>query len=941
VKHLKVKTEYGFKKTYGRIKDIVAIPDVVGIADSGTWGHVSFFKECAKAKRHAVLGVELPVVDTLEKGTKPRPNYMTFFAANNEGLSKLYQMVSLANLQFYYTPRILYSQIKQFSKNLVVLSGNNPDMGALDVLKFECELYLEAGPKDLGWARRAVGLSEKHKIKLLAVSDNYYGEPEQKMAYHILAGLQSDEMAMGGHICDEDTLRMIMPWLPDSAFTNSDYIYDNCHVVLPKAENVRYPFEGNLRVMCIEGAKKRNIELCNTDGTYNDYGERLEFELNLIAEKGYTDYFLVVADMIIEAKKTMLVGPSRGSSAGSLVCFLTAITEIDPIKYDLLFERFIDVNRFDMPDIDIDFPDTKRQDIIAALRTKYGADKVSHIGTVSRYKPKSAISETAKELGVDFFETEQVKESILERSSADARASMCIQDSLESTDIGKQYITKYPEMAISSLMEGHAKHSGVHAAGILVANEPIDQFCTVDPKVGVAQIDKHDAEDLNLLKIDVLGLRTLSVLEDACRLAGIPFDALYDLELDDQRVFDLLNKGQLSGVFQFEGYALKSLARQMTIEHFDDIVAITSLARPGPLHNGGATDYINRRTGREHVTYIHPSIEPFTKETYGTVVFQEQVMRIVRDIGNFDWSDTTNIRKAMSKSFGDEYFSGYWDKFKNGAAKLGMDEETADKIWKNIMTFGSWAFNKSHAVSYALISYWCGWMKARYPLEYATACLNNARDDDQSVKMLRELVVEGFKYKPVDIVHSEAKWSVQDGLLVGGMMNIIGVGEKTAADIFRRRSNGDMLTKGQMNKLTNPVTPFDDIFEAKRRWGDMYANPQNYKIKSMPVSHIIDVQDEGMYIVIAKLKEKNLRDLNEYASVVKRGGKLIKQNPLFLNMTMEDDTDAIIVTVSRWNYQKFGKAIAETGKEGDWYLIKGEVKDNWRKIYVKQLRKLS
>lgn len=936
MKHLKVKTEYGFKKTYGRVKDIVALPDVVGIADSGTWGHVNFFKECVKAKKHAVLGVELPVVDTLEKGTKPTPNYMTFFAVNNDGLSKLYEMVSLASQQFYYTPRILYSQIKQFSKDLIVLSGTNPDIGALAHIAGEChELYIEAGTKDLGWSRRAVDLAEQTGQPLLAVSDNYYGTPEQKDAYMIMAGLQNDEMSMGGHVCDEATMRFIMPWLPDTAYTNSDFIYDNCHVVLPKAENVVYPFEGNLRMLCVEGAAAKGIEI------EGEYSERLEYELDLIAKKNYTDYFLVVADMIATAKERMLVGPSRGSSAGSLVCYLTSITEIDPILHGLIFERFIDINRFDMPDIDIDFPDIRRQEVIDDLSKKYGADKVAHIGTISRYKPKSAIAETAKELGVDFMETEAVKNSIIDRSLADARASMCIQDTLESTDVGKQYITKHPEMAASYWLEGHARHSGVHAAGILVANESINKFCTVDPKVGVAQIDKHDAEDLNLLKIDVLGLRTLSVLQDACELAGMDYHDLYSLPLDDQLVFDLINEGRLSGIFQFEGYALKSLARQMVVEEFNDIVAITSLARPGPLHNGGATDYVNRRTGREHVTYIHPSIEPFTNETYGTVVYQEQVMNIVRALGKFDWSDTTSIRKGMAKSMGDEYLSKFWDKFEKGCVEQGIEADIADKIWKNIMTFGSWAFNKSHAVAYGLVSYWCGWMKAHHPLEYATACLNNARDDDQGVKILRELVVEGFEYKAVDIVHSKAKWSVQDGILIGGLLNIMGVGEKTADDIFKRRSEQRMLTKGQMNKLTKPITPYDDIFEAQRRWGDIYANPQNHNIKSMSVSYIKDVQDEGMYIVVAKLKEKNLRDLNEYASVVKRGGKIIKQNPLFLNMTMEDDTDSIIVTVSRWNYQKFGKTIAETGKEGDWYLIKGEVKDNWRKIYVKQLRKLS
>lgn len=930
MKHLKVRTEYSFKKAYGRVADLVRLPDVVGIADSGTWGHVAFYKACEKAGKRPVLGATVPVVDTLEKGRKQVPNYVTVFAKDNTGLQHLYEMMTLANGQFYYFPRILYSQLGHFTEHMIVLSGTAPDMELFQALPGT--LLLEVGPADLGWARRAPAISEATGIPLIAVADNLYSTPEQRTAYNILSG--DDEYPAGGHICSEATLRAILPWLPDAAFTVSDEVYAMCDVTLPKAENVRYPKDVDLETLCREGIARRGLDWSTA------YEERLQRELALIVEKDFADYFLVVADMIAEAKASMLVGPARGSSAGSLVCYLLGIVEVDPIQHGLLFERFIDTNRFDMPDIDVDFPDTKRDAVIDGLRQKYGAGKVAHIGTISRYKPKSAIAETAKLLEVDYFDTEQVKNSIVERFDGDPRANMCIVDTFESTDIGKKYIAKHPAMKAAYSLEGHARHSGVHAAGILVANEPINRFCTVAQKEGVAQIDKYDAEALNLLKIDVLGLRTLSVLEDACALAGLDFHELYNLPLDDPEPYALLNDGRVSGVFQFEGNTLRSLVKQMPIEEFGDIVALTSLARPGPLHSGGANDYANRRAGREHIRYIHPAVEPYTKETYGTIVYQEQVMSIVRGLGKFSWGDVTLIRKGISKSLGDDYFSRFLDAFKKGCAEDGVSEEDAISIWRNITTFGSWAFNKSHAVSYGLISYWCAWLKAKYPLEYATACLNNARDDDQGIRILRELVKEGFQYKPVDIVKSRDRWAVIDGVLVGGLTNIRGIGEKMARDILRRRENNEPLTKGQMNKLMNPITPFDDIFEAERRWGDIYQNPHKYNVKSLPVSHIIDVQEPGEHIIIAKLKEKHLKDMNEFARVEKRGGKVIKDKNLFLNLVVEDDTDSIMVTISRWKYESIGRKIAETGKEGDWYIIKGEMKDQWRKLYASKIKKL-
>jgi hypothetical protein len=303
----------------------------------------------------------------------------------------------------------------------------------------------------------------------------------------------------------------------------------------------------------------------------------------------------------------------------------------------------------------------------------------------------------------------------------------------------------------------------------------------------------------------------------------------------------------------------------------------------------------------------------------------------------------SELRKAMSKSLGEEFFNKYWEKFKVGAAAQGIPEREARGIWDKICTFGSWAFNKSHAVSYGLLSYWCAVLKAHYPLEYAAACLRNAKDEDQSIKILRELVKEGFEFKPVDPVHSTLDWGVVGGRLVGGLTNIKGLGPAKAREILARRADGRPLTPGLARLLATARTPFDDIFEGERRFGDIYAHPERYNIVSGKVHRVVEINDPGEYVFIARLQEKNLRDLNEYGNVVKRGGR--KVNPrwaMFLNMVLEDDTGSIIAKINPRNFPKWGKRLVEQHKLGEWFLWKGRItQDGWRLLMVDKYRPLT
>jgi DNA-directed DNA polymerase III PolC len=935
--NIKTRTEYSFRKAYGPINKVIeAISGkAIGICDSGTWGHVNFEHACKKANIKHLLGVEIPIVEDATDRSKQPANDMAFIAKNNDGLTEIYQLVtkSTDKEHFYYHPRLSYEDLFDISDNVIILSGTNPDWGLLPLTKKDT-LYIELNPMS---TRKALDFAEKKGFQVVATSDNFYPKTTDKKAYEVLVGRNRTDRTAPMHILNEWEWRDAVPWAPESAIENTYKIAEMCDASLPTAQMVSFHAEKTLRQMCEEGAPPRDIDL--TDPVYK---ARLDRELKLIAEKEFEDYFYVIADMINYAKQHMLVGPARGSSSGSLVCYLTGITDIDPIQHDLLFERFIDITREDLPDIDIDFQDDRREMVFEYLRQKYGAEKVAHLGTVSRYKAKSTIAEVAKELGIPAWEVNDLKGAIIERSSGDSRAAFCILDTFNELDVGRKVLEKYPQIKVAADMENHARHNGVHAAGIIVTEYPVSQYCSVSGQTGAAQIDKKDAEDLNLLKIDALGLRTLSVLQDILDQVGWTRDQMIKYPLEDEEAFKVLNDEKYAGIFQFEGYALQSVTRQMKVHKFEDIAAITALARPGPLNSGGTTQFIKRHTGAAPVEYLHPMTETITKVTNGVVVYQEQVMTIARDVGKLSWEDVSTLRKAMSKSYGKEYFDTFWERFKVGAAENDIPEDQAQRIWDNINTMGSWAFNRSHAIAYGLVSYWCCVLKSKFPLEFAAACLRNVKDDEQAVRLLREVVKEGLNYKSFDKFKSKANWSVQDGELIGGLIGIKGIGPKMAEDIVQRRDMAQPLTPRQESLLDNGSTPYDDIFECERRFGHIKADPAAHKIVS-PITDIVDLDADnpGMFVFFGKLKEKNLRDMNETVNLAKRGGRRVENNNLWLNITFEDDTGPIICTIDRFKYSRMGKPIVEDGRLGDWYLVKGQIKAGFRKIYVEKIRKLS
>ena len=926
--HLALRTEFSFKKCYGFIKDIVHHSNdfAIGVADdSNTFAHLGHHKACKTEGVKAILGVRLMVIDKPIEKTKLFGPVYIFLAKNQSGLSELYQVVKVAHDQFYYHPRLFQSNLKQISSNIIIIAPTFNTTDRIDYIGID-----QTTPAVIArWA----------SIPKVAICKNWYPNADDREVYQVHTGRRKMEaQTFPQHIMsEEEWLRL---YGDVEAVKNARRIADQCERYdLPVADMVKYTGKVTLQELCISGARKQKINLDDPR-----YGQRLDHELKLINDKKFADYFLIVSQMTRTAKQRMLVGPSRGSSAGSLVCFLIGITEVDPIRFDLLFERFVDVNRKDLPDIDIDFPDKKRAVVIKSLTAIYGEDHVSHIATVSTMKPKSSISEFATELGIPEYETDAVKLAIIKRPLGHDRATMRVQDTFTDTEVGQKFIKKYPEMDIVYKIEGHARHSGLHAAGIIVCNDRLTKYGGVNSRDGVLMMNYRDAEKLNLLKIDCLGLKTLSVLESVADQIGMSYSAYYDLPLDDPATLDIFNSLRLSGIFQFQGSTLQYITRRMGVQNFDDICAITAIARPGPIYSGGTNTFIGRRTDDDPIEYIseHPSIVKNTKATYGVIVYQEQLMSIAREYGKLSWSDVSGLRKAISKSLGESVVNQYKDKFISGAIENGANEWEADKVWQSIVTFGSYGFNKSHAYGYGIISYWTAWAKAHHPLEFALANLNNAGREDHAIKILRDLVKnDKIEYVAFDPDESVEIWSIHDGKLLGGLRSLKGIGPKKAKAILKARNGLQNYTPSMVKMLMNPETPFTILFPCEHWWGGFFNDPKTFGLEEPPVT-IEKIIGPGNYLFVGKMLERNIRDLNESQLIARRGGRYITDHTLFLNLIMEDDTDSIVATVNRYAYESMGREVAETGKVGeDWYLIRGRIRDKWRRIEIDHILNLN
>lgn len=936
---MRIRTGYSFRNAVGHLEPTIAKLKEMGldyapITDTAsTFGWVKWNKLCKKNGMKPIFGVELAVSPSI-KETKPKSDHWTFLAIGS--IEPINQLVELATSQFRYQPLLTYDQAMN-AEGVFKIVGHK---AMVDLLEDRPNLFVGLAPSVSRGYLRAI---EAKGLPWVSCSDNRYLNKGDRAIYEIICGMNASTQSYPQWLMTEDEWNSALSWAPEDirkrALINAHAMARQCNAELATAQLLKPTVTETLQAMCLRGAEKLGVDLADPV-----YKARLEKELGLIHEKQFEDYFYIVADICQWARQRMIVGPARGSSCGSLVCYLLEITTIDPIPYDLIFERFIDINRSDLPDIDIDFSDQKRQMVFDYIAKKYGANHVARLGTVAMYKPKSALKEAAGALDIPPWKLNAVLDAIVKRSGGDSRALQATEDTLKDTEAGQELIKQWPEIKFATDMEGHPRHSSMHAAGIVLTDQPISMYAAYDSRSQSIHCDKKDAEELNLLKIDALGLTQLSVFEDALELIGKPLNFINEIPLDDPVAFEVLNKGQFSGIFQFNGLALQSVTQQVRCAHIEDIITITALARPGPMNTGGTNHWIKVKTGREPITYPHPTFEPYLQQTLGVVAYQEQVMNIGREIGDLSWGDVTALRKAMSKSLGKEYFDQYGDRWKAGAMAKGVPKNVCDKVWDDLCAYGSWAFNRSHAVAYGLVSYYCCWLKGHYPLEFAAATLSHTDSIDTQIKMLRELHREGISYTPADKKLSTDKWVVglKDGKkqLVGPLTTVVGIGPKIMNDIIHGRKDGKPMPAKAEKFLNNPKTKIDSIWPIGDRFKQLLPDPaaKNIHTAPTPIDKVQVTGQEYDVLVFAVISSIKPKDENEQINVAKRGYK-VKGPSQALNLRLEDDTDAIFAKINRYDYEKIGKPIVERGRSGKaLYAIKGKVPRDFRMISVKMVR---
>jgi DNA polymerase III alpha subunit len=942
---MRIRSEFSFRHAYGRLADVhnkvlsqqwLAAP----ISDRlSTFGFSRWNALCAEVNVKPVFGVEIGVTHEIGK-KQPHTSYWTFFA--KERLRPINELVFKATSKVGHYPLLTYEEALEAPDCIKIVDNR----AVLDRIPIDPNIYIALSPATpIGLFREA----KEKGYRFIATSDNVYPFIQDNLSYHVLLNMKAETAPYPQHILTDNEWREALPYCvtdidAQCAIINRDYALDVCNAKLLKADVFKPNHNFSLKEMCIDGATKLGVDL--NDPIYSD---RLDRELDLIYEKKFEDYFYIVADLVNYAKEHMIVGPARGSSAGSLVCFLTGITTVDPIKFKLLFERFIDVSRADLPDIDLDFSDRKRYLVFDYLKDKYGAEHVARLGSVLSYKAKSILNTAGIALGIPKWLCEQVADTLIERSSADSRAMQSFEDTFSATDIGRKLLYEYPEISTVFDVEDHATVSGTHAAGIAITSGDVLDYVAIDGRNGTIMADKGDADKLNILKIDVLGISQLSIFERCLELIGEePKNGFLEtLPLDDQAAFDVLNKKQFSGIFQANGKSLQILFQMIHTDRIDDLIAVTALSRPGPVGTGGAVRWTRRRSGNEEATYRHPMLKEYLEDTYGEVVYQEQVMSICKGIGKMGFTEVSKVRKAMSKSMGAEEIKSYGKLFIEGALQSGLPEDIVETVWGELVRFGAYGFNLSHAVSYGLITYYCCWLKAHYPVEFAAATLDSEYDATKQLFLLRELAIEGIKYIPIDRNHSTDKWNIKIEndmkVLVGPLTNIKGVGPVTVKKVLEsRKPGGAPLSPGILAKIDGAATKIDSLTPV---WDAIWKlHPNIYEelnIITKPTN--ISQLHPGIYGIVsvwAVVKRIQPRDLNDLQSVNKRGYALSGQS-MVLRMFVHDDTDEILCQIDRDDYLTLGTEVEQRGGQNDIiYAIKGKIPPGFRMIKVTGMKML-
>ncbi|MBY2476300.1 DNA polymerase III subunit alpha [Clostridioides difficile] len=851
--HLHVHTEYSLLDGFSRVKKLIKRAkelnmSSIAITDHGCmFGVIDFYKTAIEEGIKPIIGCE---VYTAARGLRDKdPNYdkyqghLVLLAKNMEGYKNLIKIVSTSYVEgFYYKPRVDMEELKRHNEGIIALSAclagdvaralmnrnyEKAKQFAIDYRDIfgEENFFLEIQDHNLPEQKEVnsglVKLSKETGIPLVATNDVHYVNKEDSKIHDVLMCIQMgktlndpNRMRFGSdefYLKSREEMEELFPYALE-AIDNTTKIADMCNVEfdfntihLPKYDVPEgYTPETYLRELCFNGLKERY------DNPSDEILERLNYELDVIEKMGYMEYFLIVWDFINFSKENnIIVGPGRGSAAGSIVAYTLKITDIDPIKYSLLFERFLNPERISMPDIDIDFCYERREEVIDYVKRKYGDDHVAQIITFGTMGAKAAIRDVGRVLDIGYNKVDKIAKEI------PFALGMTIDKALDTNPNLKELYDQDPEtkeiINISKQIEGMLRHASTHAAGVVISKNPVDEYVPLykHQDAITTQFTMTTLEELGLLKMDFLGLRTLTVIRDTLDLIEknrviknytekIDFSKM---DYDDPKVYEMLSSGNTLGVFQLESAGMRSFIKQLRPDNFEDIVAGISLFRPGPMDSIPA--YIKNKSNPKDVTYLHEKLKPIMEVTYGCLVYQEQVMQVVRDLGGYSYGRSDLVRRAMSKKKMDvmeeerQYFiHGKFDEDGNieiaGCIRNGVEEEIANKIFDDMIDFARYAFNKSHAAAYGVLAYETAYLKTYYPVEFMAALITSVMGNtDKVVEYIRECKALEIDVLPPDINKSFSKFSVEGNNIRFGLAAVKNVGVNIINNIIdERESNG-------------------------------------------------------------------------------------------------------------------------------------------------------
>lgn len=933
--HLHVHTEFSLLDGSCKIKEIVARAkelgmDSLAITDHGVmYGVIDFYKAAKEVGIKPIIGCEVYVAPgsrfNKEAGqSEDKYHHLVLLAENNKGYSNLMKIVSKGFIDgFYYKPRVDYEVLEQYHEGIIALSAclagevqkylarGFYEEGKKAALKYQdifgkgnyyLELQDHGIPEQKMVNSSLLRMSKELDIELVATNDVHYINAEDSVAHDILLCIQtgkkvSDEDRMryeGGqfYLKSEDEMRKLFPYALQ-ALENTHKIAQRCNVEIEfgVTKLPRYDVPDGytsweyLNHLCTKGL---NEKYPDDDGTLR---ERLDYELGIINKMGYVDYFLIVWDFINYAKSNdIMVGPGRGSAAGSIVSYCLGITDIDPIKYDLLFERFLNPERVSMPDIDVDFCYERRQEVIDYVVRKYGKDRVVQIVTFGTLAARNVIRDVGRVLDLPYATVDEVAKMIPKD------IGITIQKALDQSEDFRKLYNSNEEVKnlinMAKRLEGLPRHTSMHAAGVVISQKSVDEYVPLsrasDGSV-TTQYIMTTLEELGLLKMDFLGLRTLTVIQNAVKYAekstGRKID-INKIDYNDKNVLDYIGTGKTDGIFQLESSGMKNFMKELKPQSLEDIIAGISLYRPGPMDF--IPKYLDGKNNPDNITYDCPQLEKILKPTYGCIVYQEQVMQIVRELAGYTLGRSDLVRRAMSKKKQSvmekekkNFVYGNPEENVKGCIANGIDEQIAIKIYNDMMDFAKYAFNKSHAAAYAVVSYQTAFLKYYYPVEYMAALMTSVIEN--STKVSEYIVTSrsmGIKLLPPDINEGESGFSVKDNSIVYGLSAIKSIGKSVIDAIVEERElNGkytslknfiERLSGKEVNKRTVEnfikAGAFDSLDGNRRQLMTVYSriidSVNEEKKKSitgqMSLFDLVSDEDKADY-------EIRMPDLEEYS----------------------------------------------------------------------------